>query len=309
MKNTLYIVAVLMLAACTHDEPLEYNPDLALMFQPSMYMHVSDDDVEGFTEDMDFAVRAWSLPRGVKWGDSSASANDYLPTSVAVYKNLAKSDGDNAADKLWSLSDRVEWPDAGTTLTFIAYSPADAACECDQTNGVTCVMDAATEQTDILYTKPCIDREKTTDGGIVPLVFKHALCRIDLRAVHRVMDGEKITIKKITIDEVLHKGTFTSLPAPQWKLDDSYKPFVLFEGFEEVAATPTAVGRYLFLPPQKLATSLTVEFEYTTAMQTTIPQKLQTKLISTQLKPGRTYTYTLSIGPDDVKFLQEVIRD
>ncbi|MBR4294568.1 MAG: fimbrillin family protein [Bacteroidaceae bacterium] len=307
MKHTLYILIALMLAACTHDEPLEYDPDFAIKFQPSMYMHVSHDNVEGFTEDMDFAVRAWSLPRGARWGESSANASEYLPATVAHCKE--QSAGNNSiSDKLWSLSDQQLWPAAGTTLTFIGYSPASAACECNQTNGVTCTMDVAEEQTDLLYTQPCCDREKTTDGGIVPLVFEHALCRIDLRAVNRVAEGEKITIKKITIDEVLHKGTFTSLPAPQWKLDDSYKEIVLFDGTQELTSKPSAIGRYIFLPPQKLATALTVEFEYTTAMQTTIPQKQKTALMRTLLKAGRTYTYTLSVGIDEVKFLQDIIN-
>ena len=132
MKHTLYILIALMLAACTHNEPLEYDPDLAIKFQPSMYMHVSHDNVEGFTEEMDFAVKAWSLPRGAKWEESSANASEYLPTTVAICKEQPSDDG-KISDKLWSLSDQQLWPAAGTTLTFIGYSPASVACECNQT--------------------------------------------------------------------------------------------------------------------------------------------------------------------------------
>ena len=53
---------------------------------------------------------------------------------------------------------------------------------------------------------------------------------------------------------------------------------------------------------------MTVEFEYTTAMQTSISQTLKTVAMSTELQAGRTYTYTLSVGADNLKFLQEIIK-
>ena len=143
----------------------------------------------------------------------------------------------------------------------------------------------------------------------MPLTFAHALCRMDLRMEHRVNNDEKITIKSISIDGVLHKGTFSSLHDPQWNLDDSFAGFTLFEGSKELEKTPEPIGRYLLLPPQKLATAITVEFEYTTAMQTSITQILKTIIMTTELKAGRTYTYTLSVGVDDVKFQQEIITN
>ncbi|MBR7134534.1 MAG: fimbrillin family protein [Bacteroidaceae bacterium] len=312
MKNTLCIFVALLFAACTHDEPLEHNPELALMFQPSMYMHVADDNVEGFSEEMSFAVRAWSLPRAEEWNLSSAKATEFLPLSVASCKkaNIAKnSSGGNVTGKLWTLGENVLWPSTSERLTFMAYSPVAADCTCDPVSGVTCTMDVSTEQTDLLYTLPCRDREKLKDSGIVPLTFDHALCRIDLRVTHRVSADEKITIKRITLDEAQYKGTFASLHDPQWTLEESSTAFTLFEGTQEAGSTPAAIGRYIFLPPQKLATPITVEFEYTTAFETTIPLTLKTVAMGTELKAGRTYTYTLSVGVDDVKFLQEIIRN
>ena len=312
MKHTLYYIAVaLVFASCAYDNPLEHNPDLTIMFQPSMYMHVAADDVESFTEEMDFAVAAWSLPRRTRWSESAATATEYFPASTARCGDgsmaFASAAGGTSA-RLWGFAGRVQWPSVDTTLTFMGYSPASADCVCDPVAGITCTVDVLADQTDLLYTQPCADREKNTDGGVVPLIFEHAMCRIDVRAVHCVSSDEKITIKKLIIDDVLHKGTFASLKTPQWSLDDSYTGFTLFEGSQELASKPAAVGRYIFLPPQHLATAMTIEFEYTTAMQTTIPQTLKTVLMSTELQAGRTYTYTLSVGADNVKFLQEIIK-
>ena len=308
MKKILYILVALIFAGCTSDERIEYDPELTLMFQPGMYMHVSHDNVEGFTDDRNFAVKAWALPRGARWSESWANASEYLPTSVAYCKKSQKTEDDGTYDNLWSVADHIRWPDAGTTLTFIGYSPVSARCECTSADGVVYMTDALTEQTDFLYTQPCLDREKSQNGGVVPLIFEHAMCRIDLRAVRRVADDEKITVKRISFDDVLHKGTFTSLPSPKWTLDDSYKEIVLFEGSEELASSPAAIGRYLFLPPQKLVTHITVEYEYTSSAQATIPLKQKTTLVKTALKAGHTYTYTLSVGIDDVRFLQEIIN-
>jgi hypothetical protein len=62
--------------------------------------------------------------------------------------------------------------------------------------------------------------------------------------------------------------------------------------------------------PQVLDTYVTVEFDYTTFAGTTITQTLKTtNPIKTALQPGRTYTYTLSVGIDDVLFLQELIEE
>lgn len=308
MKKILYIAASLLFAACTHDELLEYNPELTLMFQPSMYVHMTHDNAEGFTPNKDFAVQAWSLPRSAEWNKHSKQATEFLPISVASCKG-ENGGKEGIAASLWSLDNEVLWPATNERLTFMGYSPATFNCTCHPTDGVTCTMDVTTEQTDLLYTLPCRDRDKLIDGGIVPLIFNHALCRIDLKMGHRVNSNEKITIKSISIDNVLHKGTFSSLHEPQWNLDDSYACFTLFEGSKELEKTPESIGRYILLPPQKLATTITVEFEYTTAMQTSITQTLSTMIMSTKLKAGRTYTYTLSVGVDDVKFLQEIITN
>lgn len=309
MKRILYILSVLMLTGCSQDERLEYNPELELLFQPSMYMQISHDDVESFGPEMDFAVRAWALPRNASWSKSWASATEFLPTSVASC-NSTTSNSKGEQGRLWGLKPTVLWPDVDTTLTIIGYSPADAGCICDTKKGVTHTMDVKTDQTDLLYTRLCCDREKNRDGGIVPLIFEHALCRIDLRAVHCVSADEKITVKKITIDSVRHKGTFSSLAKPQWELEKSYTGFTLFEGSERLPGSISKpIGGYILLPPQVLETTITVEYEYTNAQQSTIPQRLSTVALETKLMAGRKYTFTLAVGADDVKFLQEILKE
>lgn len=312
MKKVFYILASLTLAACIHDEPLEHNPELALMFQPSMYMHMSDDSVEYYPDEQPFAVRAWQLPRGMQWDEASSEAVEFLPTTTAYCSEVRITDTLDTYgvyDKLWTIDENPVWPSHDETLTFIAYSPAAAAqCTCDPVDGVVHTMDIREEQTDFLFSIPCSDRHKIKNGWIVPIIFDHALCRMDLKVSHRVAADEKITVKSIVIDSVLCKGTFRSLPSPHWTLNDTVTSFAFYEGSKEITSKPTEIGKYLLLPPQQLATAITVEYDYTTAMQTTITQKHSTVLMGATLRAGQTYTYRLSIGIDDVKFLHEIIE-
>ena len=66
----------------------------------------------------------------------------------------------------------------------------------------------------------------------------------------------------------------------------------------------------MLMLPQALNTYVTVEFEYINFDGGTISQTLQTASpLKTVLQPGYNYTYTLSVGIDDVLFLQEVIEE
>lgn len=311
-KKTLCILAALAFAGCTYDDRQAYNPEERLMFQPGMYMHMSHDGVECFSRDMTFAVKAWSLPLGCGWNDMSGSAIEFLPLSTAHCCETVITDTlieESRNDLLWMVDEEVMWPPHDETLAFMAYSPANAACECDPEKGVTYSTDITEEQVDLLYSLPCSDRNKVEHGWIVPLRFCHSLCRMDFRVKNRVAKDEKITVKNITVDAVKNKGRFTSLPSPKWQLGSSLVPLCIFDGSEEVEQEPQKIGRYWFVPPQTLETEITVEYEYTTREQTSITQRLKTVPVNTTLKPGLTYTYTLSIGIDDVRFLQEVFED
>ena len=311
-REALCILAALALSGCTYDDNQAYNPEKRLMFQPGMYMHMSHDDVECFSPDMTFAVKAWSLPRGCQWGDMCGNAIEFLPLSTAYCCEAVVTDTlieENRKDLLWTIEEEVMWPPHNETLAFIAYSPATAVCGCDTESGVTYSTDITEDQTDLLYSQPCSDRNKVEHGWVVPLQFCHSLCRVDFRVSSRVSKDERITVKSITINALRHKGTFTSLPEPRWKLDASMVSLTFFEGSEEVGHEPQKIGCYWLVPPQMLDTEVTVEFEYTTAAQTSITQKLSTRPLEVMLKPGFTYTYTLSIGIDDVRFLQEILEN
>ncbi len=306
------VVATAIIAGCTHDEPEIYNPELQILFQPEMLMHISHDDINKYPTKNSFAVCAWMFPANTTWQNSPDQANEYFPVSEAKSKEVFITDTtlrDTVRDTLWAISDKIIWPDIDNTLTFMAYSPFGANCTCNLETGVTYVTDILENQTDLLFTAPLANKHKVKDGWLVPVIFQHALCRIDFKAKSRVAQNENIRVKKITINSIHHKGVFRSLPEPYWVQDISKKELPVFSGEEYIGGTSDEIGKYWLMIPQELNTRVTVEFDYISDTGCVINHKIETVPLNTTLKEGMRYTFTLSIGWDDVQFIKEIIEE
>ena len=169
-------------------------------------------------------------------------------------------------------------------------------------------VDVLEDQTDLLYTEPLADMDKTDCGGVVTVPFRHALCSMNFRVKNRVADNEKIIIKKIILDAARHCGDFRSMPDPRWTLDARTARFVFFEGDYQTGHQPSEIGDNILMIPQALETPVTVVYEFVTHAGTSITQELKTTLLQKELLPGKNYTFTITVGIDDVKFLVEIIE-
>lgn len=272
-------------------------------------MHMSDEESDRFPTDRTFGVAAWKLPVNIAWERGKESAELYLPLSEARSAEVCltdESDWNSIKDTMWIVSHSTLWPSAEESLTFLAYSPFSAACSCDTQNGVKYTADILKEQVDLLYTQPITDRHKVNHGWVVPAKFQHAFCQIEFAAKHRVSRNEKIIVRRISIDNVCRQGTFTSLPEPRWSYGNLSASIEFFNGAKEITGTISDIGKKWFIIPHYLNTKVTVEYDYTTPGGNIISHKLQTKHVQAMLEPGKKYTYTLSIGIDDVMFLEEI---
>lgn len=301
MKHAFLILITVLVTSCALDRQTDYDIDYALEFQPAMYMHVYAEGTDRYPADLTFGVCAWSLSEKDSWKEDSQEAEVFLPLTEA----LPLADG-----KTWAFDETVMWPSRHERVTFLAYSPYEAEGKCDPNKGI-CYenVDVATSQTDLLYTDPIEDMSKMECGGVVSVPFRHALCGINFRIKNRVNEKEKIIIKKIELDQAKHCGDFCSLAEPQWSLRDETMPFVFFEGTYQTGHHPAEIGRSILMLPQKLDTEVTVEYDYVTEAGTFITQKLKTTALQKTLQPGKNYTFTITVGIDDVKFLVEIIED
>lgn len=298
-KLCAYASVLLMIAACAVDRNDGYDHEVSLAFHPAMHMHVKSDAPESYPQDQTFGVTVWSLPEGEDWAAGADDGDIYMESECP-----APQEG-----TLWLPAADMVWPASGNRLTAIGYSPSDAFGGCSASDGVTLAgFDVLQDQTDLLYTDPQADMDKIECGGVVPMPFRHALAQVSFRVKNRVAADEAIIVRSIRIDDAAHKGNFSSLALPQWTPSGEGTAFAFFEGEHETGPLPEEIGRVWKMIPQTLATNVTVEYEYRTAAGTGFSATLKTCPLQTTLEPGRHYTYTLSVGIDDVKFLQEIIE-
>ena len=146
-------------------------------------------------------------------------------------------------------------------------------------------------------------------GGIVTIPFRHALCQMSICVKNRVFETEKIIVKDVVMDRIAGSGTFSSLKDPQWQTDEENVSVRFLEEPFQTGAHPEPAGKKWLLIPQEINTPLTVEFSFTVETGETITQRLKTIPLKMRLEAGKSYIMTLSIGIDDVKFLEEIIKD
>ena len=301
MKKTILISSALLLTGCLLDRQDAYDVDYVMEFQPAMLMHVSGEESECFPPGQSIAVRAWELPEQDSWKEAASSAQEFLPLTEI----LPFADG-----KTWGFEDPVLWPQRHKRLTFLAYSPFDAGAGCDAETGVSFLdVDVVGNPVDLLYTDPVEDVDKMECGGTVVLPFRHALCSMNFKIKNRVQTQEQIVVKNITLENVNYKGDFHSLLSPQWTLESERTSFVFFEGEYQTGHLPEDIGQRYLMVPQSLDTQVKVEYDFFTEQGTFISQKLSTVSMRTVLEPGVNYSFTLSVGIDDVIFLVEIIED
>lgn len=281
------------------DQKNEYDPQMQMLFQPVMHIATKAEDIlEDYPSGQSFAISAWTLDKGSKWKEDKHDAVEYLSEEPVHFSH----------DWGWNLECGKLWPERNKGMTVIAYTPVGAYDGCSLEEGVTCSYDMLKTQVDLLYTEPQADMDKVECHGLIVLPFIHALSQVDFRVKNRVSRNEEIIIKSISIDDVKYKGCFTSLPEPKWKAEDAESSILFYSGSQYTTNVPKNIGRVWNVIPQILSTHVTVEYEYRTSADTGFSLALKTCDLETNLKPGRHYTYTLSIGIDDVKFLQEIIE-
>ena len=300
MKRFIIILSALAAAGCTMNRQNLYDPEVGMAFQPAMLMHVAEDDAERYPADQSFGVSAWSLPDEKQWNGNSSEAVLFIDALEA-----------KPIDELnWCCDENLVWPSVLENVTFLSWSPYSEGKGCDNEDGVRFeINDILTEQTDILYTDPLQDMCKIECGGIVTIPFRHALCQMSICVKNRVFETEKIIVKDVVMDRISGSGNFSSLRDPQWQTDEENVSVTFLNEPFQTGAHPEPAGRKWLLIPQEINTPLTVEFSFTVETGETITQKLKTIPLKMRLDAGKSYIMTLSIGIDDVKFLEEIIKD
>lgn len=287
-KSTIISVLAVLACSCSVDVRKDWDPEVELCFQPAMYMQVDGQELGDYPLDEQFGVSAWTESDG----KSVTSDTRVLP-----------------GEGSWSCEGGRLWPARGEKLGFIAYAPYGRASECSLDKGVRFDdVNVLKDQTDLLYTDIQGGLEKMECGGIATVPFRHALCQISFRVCSSKQPEEKIEIRRISIEQAYHCGSFSSLAKPQWNITGDRKELLFFEGSTDVKSLPVNCGRRFLVLPQELDTVISVEMEFFNADGTSIRQTLKTVDIETVLEPGLHYVYTLSLSFDRASVQTELIE-
>lgn len=295
MKRSIWIALSLFAAGCI-DEPEAYDPVVELGFAPAIYSSVrsTGDDAAVPAE---FCVGAWSLPADVPWSSGSGRAEAFLSG-----ERVTESDG------VWRAAEPVNWPESSLRLTFMGYAPCEVSARCDVHDGVVFAgVDTSVEQTDLLYTDPQADLSKNDNGGQVPMPFRHALCELQFRMHRAAADAGEIRLRRVVLEEIFPCGDFASLRQPQWRTTGSRSAQLFFEGEAVAGKSIRGVGQSRFVIPQHVTCAVTVDFDYVNEEGNVLSRHLSTRSLDIVFEPGRRYTCTLTLMPDDVKLLCEII--
>lgn len=287
-----------MATGCTIDRVGINDSDVALEFQPAMHMHIAQEGIEDYPQGQSFGLYSWMLPYGEEWSGNSSECLEHLQG-----QEISMS-GQNT----WNCQDMPLWPSKEWNLTFMAYSPYMSANGCTIEQGILYHLeDFRNNQTDFLYTSFLEDIHKTNSGGVVAVPFRHALSQMEFRVKNTVDADEILTVRKISIDKIAVGGRFESLRDPQWVTEGDPVELIFFEGEFVTGEFPEYAGRDWLVIPQNLNARAIVEYDFTDRYGKTVQRVAETRAFSLTLNPGSRYSLTLSIGMNEVKFLEEII--
>lgn len=286
MKKFMLFAAMasVVLTSCVNEdkEMMESASKKAISFDmPVMKPTRATGEIDGTTYPTDETFKVFCKSFTSAYTDWTAG-EDYFD---AAGENVALIGGN------WSTDPVHYWPELGTKLAFAAYSPAAASAHgtfAQTQTGLTITgfstQDDVANQYDLMYTPRVINKDKTSPGATVPLVFKHALTSVVFKAT-KTDAHATYKIISLTVDGLVSTtGDFNQkIPNPEnldgtatWEnlataTDETYNilsgedidvaqdPGTYLTGAGSTAGASTA----LLLIPQGVDTNTTVTITYT----------------------------------------------
>ena len=218
------------------------------------------------------------------------------------------------AEDLWvATPSKKYWP-LVHTLDFVVYAPYDDAAEgtsFDSANKTLTVnttnagLTEITDQTDFLYGKEYYDNTDNKGYGkgneYVPVDLKHAQAKI----IVKFIGTGDVTLNEAKLTSVSLSGKYTvdykkSIPVAVWSaqsigVDVTMAPASGWNLTDDKTYTLLAV-------PSPVASKIT--FKYTLAGGAPLDHTIDL----TTWKPGKEYTYVITITPKEIKFKPNVIE-
>lgn len=245
---------------------------------------------------MTFKGWAYTLPEGSSWNRNSNEA-------------ICIADGEKfqsvGVDSLWYSESRKTWT-SEETVSLFAISPEDGDYSFDRAGGIVVNDFDILSEVDLRYATPSLDNTMANHTWFVPIVFKHARCKVDIR-INTVGSQSSIIVKRVSLLNLVRRGDFI-VNKETWSVDYSNtirRDFKIDE--EGLAIKPQKIVSLEEYPiwclPQNLTRSC-FEVEYLVDLGNGFATEkvLRTQNFTGKWETGRHYTYNLNIREDSVNY-------
>ena len=263
----MLFAAALSLYGCINRRDL-YDPDLEMTFDPCRNLET-------------FGVRVWSYPAGSRPDEGTLLLED-----ARIVQDGGK----------WLPEEPILWPERDREVSVLAYAPYGMASAISPERGIEFKgIDVEAVAEDLLYSDPVMDASKGR-GGVIPLTFSPALCRVDFRMRTDAFPEERVEVKSLRALTLATKGDFQSLPSPQWTLSGTAGAVTLAEGSFLLEGEPTVICGNHPLIPQRISTAFEAEIDYTDTNGLPSHWTVTSPIVEKNFIPGRSYYLDLTFS-------------
>ena len=158
-----------------------------------------------------------------------------------------------------------------------------------------------------MFANPVSDQLYTFNNGVINIPFTPALAQLSFAVIPHVPDDVEVVVKKISVSNIQHCGSFCSLPEASWAPTGDTYEVVFFEGEESVMGSGyKQLGTTEWVLPQSVMARVKVVCDFH-AHDTVIPNQVFEADEKMMWRVGKNYAYTIKIYMDSIGFMHDVI--
>ena len=273
---------VLMMTSCLSSVRPDDRQGI-VRFRPVLGTEVRSGNIGEASFPEDIAIGVWALTDGQE-----------------VYMNGEKAEFDGED---WTTASPFLWPEK--ELRFIAFAPFEAGAEVKDGRIVLDDYDLSAGSAGFFVTEMTPPHSRTDSA--IHLPFRLATSKVDFRVANGLNEATSVRVERITLKGVYLHGSFDSEADPEWSLSGEPADVVAYDSARDgegptATRDPQLFGLTLEIIPQQSKPVVEVVYAFQTADSEWLPgQANTTGELKAEWKPGRHYTYTLTLTETIVK--------
>lgn len=303
-RHILFFAAINAMAVSCLSSSIEGDRQATVIFRPVLENNVrSSGDTGTFPENASFGV----------WG---------ITENGEIYMEREKV---TAADNSWNTSRPYLWPE-NSGLHFMAFAPYETDFSLENNSLVLNDFDMSEADSPLYVVRnTSVFTEK---DSTVQLAFSPATARLDFRIANGLGHGTEVIVEKIILEGIHVKGNYSSSLSSEWKTSGEKQDLTVYDissgndkggtyacssgSTDQTAVTDMGellgntheyYGRTLEVIPQNSLPRIKVVYSFSVNGSGWLEGQTDcTDYMMSGWKPGRRYTYSMTITGSSIKY-------